>query len=175
MPKTKLSSRIKIALLRIMEAMGTTASHWASNAKLRVQEINLEARRHEILTESSLRAFELWHNRVKLPKELSDMFTELSEIDDKLSILRAQKYAKVKMEGESADMDGAEVLHTGEAPAEPVACTPAVEAEPSAEEAEAPKPVRKAPVAAADKKATPRKIKKTPLSVKRQEKAKPKA
>ncbi|MBE0601289.1 MAG: hypothetical protein IH607_05830 [Firmicutes bacterium] len=100
MSQQKLSSRIKIAFLNIMQAFGSAASHWATNAKLRVQEINLESRRHEILTESSLQAFELWHNGVKLPKVLSDMFAELSSIDDKLSILRAQKYAKVKPEHE---------------------------------------------------------------------------
>ena len=98
MPNPKFSSRIKIAFLNIMQAMGAAASHLASNAKLRVNEINLESRRHEILTEFSLQAFEMWHNGVKLPQKLSDMFTELSEIDDKLSILRAQKFAKVNEE-----------------------------------------------------------------------------
>ncbi|MBN1777614.1 MAG: hypothetical protein JW811_05775 [Clostridiales bacterium] len=106
MPKTKLSSRIKIAFLNIMQAFGSAASHWATTAKLRVQEINLEARRHEILTESSMRAFELWHNGVKLPKELSDMFHELSGIDDRLSVLRAQKYAKVKAEQDEISESG---------------------------------------------------------------------
>lgn len=124
MPKTKLSSRIKIALLRIMEVLGTTASHWASSAKLRVQEINLEARRHEILTEASLQAFELWHNGVKLPKELSDMFKELSGIDDKLSILRAQKYAKVKIESDDATADGEAALPAEEPKTEAPACEP---------------------------------------------------
>ena len=83
-----------------MQAFGSAASHWATSAKLRVQEINLESRRHEILTKASLQGFELWHNGAKLPKELADMFQEISLIDDKLSIVRAQKYAKVKVEGE---------------------------------------------------------------------------
>ena len=48
MPKRKLSSRIKIALLNIMEALGAAASHMASSAKVRVAEINLQSRRHEI-------------------------------------------------------------------------------------------------------------------------------
>ena len=98
MTKNSFSSRLKIAFLNIMQAFGSAANQWATNAKLRVQEINLESRRHEILTKASLQAFELWHNGVKLPKELSDMFTEISVIDDKLSIVRAQKYAKVKEE-----------------------------------------------------------------------------
>ena len=105
MPKPKFSSRLKIAFLNIMQAFGSAASQMASNAKLRVNEINLESRRHEILTEFSLQAFAMWHNGVKLPKELSDMFTELSEIDDKLSILRAQKFAKVHEDSVDALQD----------------------------------------------------------------------
>lgn len=100
MSKQKLSSRIKIAFLNAMQAFGSAASHWATNAKLRVQEINLESRRHEILTKASMQGFELWHNGVKLPKELADMYAEISVIDDKLSIVRAQKYAKLNTEGD---------------------------------------------------------------------------
>lgn len=124
MSQQKLSSRIKIALLNAMQAFGSAASHWATNAKLRVQEINLEARRHEILTESSLQAFELWHSGVKLPKELNDMFAEISAIDDKLSVLRAQKYAKLKPEGDEAAADGKRPL-PDEIDAEALVCTPA--------------------------------------------------
>jgi hypothetical protein len=154
MPKTTLSSRIKIAFLNIMQAFGAAASHMASNAKLRVQEINLEARRHEILTEFSLQAFEMWHNGVKLPKELADMFVELSEIDDKLSIVRAQKYAKVKVECEVVSDDGGESIPTecsiempaGEAPTgKPAAgANSASAAKPDSEKAAAPQGDRKA-------------------------------
>ncbi len=135
MPKTKFSSRIRIAFFNIMQAFGSAASHLASNAKLRVQEINLEARRHEILTEFSLQAFEMWHNGVKLPKELADMFVELSGIDDKLSILRAQKYAKVKVECEVVADDGGEPI--------PTECSVEVPAEeaPAEKPAAGPKPV----------------------------------
>lgn len=156
MPKTKFSSRLRIAFFNIMQAFGSAASHLASNAKLRVQEINLEARRHEILTEFSLQAFEMWHNGVKLPKELSDMFVELSGLDDKLSILRAQKYAKVKVECEVAGEDGEEPVPAecsidvpaGEAPAEKPAAEakPVSEAKPAAEKAAAPPRAKKTPV-----------------------------
>ena len=124
MSQQKLSSRIKIAFLNAMQAFGSAASHWATNAKLRVQEINLEARRHEILTESSLQAFELWHSGVKLPKVLNDMFAEISAIDDKLSVLRAQKYAKVKPENDETAIDGKHPL-PDEIDAEALVCTPA--------------------------------------------------
>lgn len=142
MPKTKLSSRIRIVFLNVMQAFGSAASHWASNAKLRVQEINLEARRHEILTESSLQAFELWHNGVKLPKELSDMFAEISAIDDKLSVLRAQKYAQLRPEHGDAT-EGGQPL-PDEIDAEALVCTPAPAADehkkPTAKKTGKPKP-----------------------------------
>ena len=122
MPKTKLSSRIKIAFLRIMEALGTTASPLGQQRQTACagDQYGIAPPR-DIDRVPGLRAFELWHNGVKLPKELSDMFTELSEIDDKLSILRAQKYAKVKVEGEEPDTDVEAALPVEEAPAEPEA------------------------------------------------------
>lgn len=103
MPKTNFPNRIKIAVLNIMQAFGSAASQMARNAKLRVSEINLESRRHEILTEFSLQAYEMWHSGVKLPKELSDMFTELNDLDNKLSVLRAQKFVKVENEEPSSE------------------------------------------------------------------------
>ena len=124
MPKSKFSSRMKIAFLNVMQAFGSAASQWASHAKLRVQEINLESKRHEILTESSLQAFELWHNGVELPPVLADMFAEISAIDDKLSVLRAQKYAKVKPEQDEASDDSEQRL-LDEIDAEALVCTPA--------------------------------------------------
>jgi hypothetical protein len=127
MSQQKLSSRIKIAFLNVMQAFGSAASNWANNAKLRVQEINLEARRHEILTESSLQAFELWHTGVKLPKELNDMFAEISAIDEKLSILRAQKYAKLKPENVKTAENGKHPL-SDEIDAEALVCAPAAHA-----------------------------------------------
>lgn len=99
------SSKVKITLLKGMEALGTTASNLASNAKLKVNEINLETRRREILTDFSLQAFELWQKGVQLPQSLSDMLTELSDIDNRLSVLRAQKYAKVNSSEPVASAD----------------------------------------------------------------------
>ena len=89
------SSRVKLTVLKGMEALGTTASNLASNAKLKVNEINLENRRREILTNFSLQAFELWQKGVELPAPLAEMLEELSDTEARLSVLRAQKYAKV--------------------------------------------------------------------------------
>ncbi len=98
-----LTRKLRIALLKGMEALGTTAASLASNAKLKVNEINLETRRREILTNFSLQAFELWQKGVTLPDPLSEMLTELSDIENRLSVLRAQKYAKVSEHSSAQD------------------------------------------------------------------------
>lgn len=129
MSKPSFSSKLKITLLKGMEAIGTSASNLAVNAKLKVNEINLETRRREILTDFSLQAFELWQKGVELPDPLSEMLTELSEIEDRLSVLRAQKYAKVA-NGEPADKctptasaDTDEATATEASEEAPVACS----------------------------------------------------
>ena len=95
MGKGLFLSQVRLTLLKWMEALGTTASTLASNAKLKAAEINLENHRREILSNFSLRAFEMWQKGVKLPDPLSEMLSELSETDDRLSVIRAQKYARV--------------------------------------------------------------------------------
>lgn len=108
MSKGKLGNRVKLAWLKSMEVLGTSASNLADNAKTKVAELNYESRRREILTEFSLKAFELWQKGVALPEPLSDMCQELSELDEKLSVLRAQKYAKLSSDGKNAPEQNAD-------------------------------------------------------------------
>ena len=96
---SRFTRKVRIAVLRGMEALGTSAANLASNAKLRVQELTLETRRREILSDFSLQAFELWQKGVALPPPLGDMLSELSDIDSRLNVLRAQKYAKLNPDG----------------------------------------------------------------------------
>lgn len=107
MAKDPFSSKIRLTLLKGMEAIGTSASNLASNAKLKASEINLENRRREILTNFSLRAFEMWQKGVSLPEPLNEMLVELCDIDDRLSVLRAQKYARVATPDTSSQDDPA--------------------------------------------------------------------
>ncbi len=94
-------NKIKLACLKGMEAIGKSASNLASNAHTKVTEINLETRRRELMGEFPLKAHDLWQNGVALPEPLGDMLAELNELDEKLSLLRAQRYATV--EAEEAD------------------------------------------------------------------------
>lgn len=128
--------KVRITLLKGMEAIGTTAASLASNAKVKVNELNLESRRREILTDFSLQAFELWQKGVQLPAPLSDMFTELSDIESRLSVLRAQKFAKVNCTDSTAAAGSSEAAPPAESDSSsagiPVVCSvlPAEDTEP---------------------------------------------
>lgn len=104
--KKNFGNRVKMAWLRSMEVLGTSASNLADNAKTRANELNYEARRREILTELSLKAFELWQKGVELPEPLMSMCREIDELDEKLNMLRAQKYARLAAEGKVPPIEG---------------------------------------------------------------------
>lgn len=124
----KWTKQLKLAWLKGMEVLGTSASNLASNAKHKVAEINLETRRREILTEFSIQAFDLWQKGETLPGSLSAMLQELSEVDERLSVLKAQKYAPVEGSGIREKAVETEVQEEGAAEAE--AQTPDAEFQP---------------------------------------------
>ena len=55
------------------------------------------------LTDLSLQAFELWQRGAQLPEPLATMLAELSDVESRLSVLRAQKFAKLNTERIAAD------------------------------------------------------------------------
>lgn len=109
-----LGNNVKLAFLKGLEAIGNGASNMASNAHHRLNEINLETRRRELMSELPVRALDLWQNGAELPEPLNAMLRELSELDEQLTVLRAQRYARVEVEkdsqdeGEGAGEEGAE-------------------------------------------------------------------
>ena len=130
---SKLNNRLKLAWLKSVEVIGTGASNLASNAKHKAAEITLETRRREIMTEFSLLALDLWQKGEQLPKPLDDLLVELTDIDERLSVLRAQKYATVGAQETTGDGQQTE---TTPAQVEPEQDDSADEGEPSLEESE---------------------------------------
>lgn len=72
----------------------------ATNAHQKLNEINLETRRRELLSEIPVRALDLWQQGEPMPQPLGDMLSELSALDEQLTVLRAQRYARVETEAE---------------------------------------------------------------------------
>ncbi len=97
-----LGNNVKMAFLKGLEALGKGASNMATNAHQKLNEINLETRRRELLSEIPVRALDLWQQGEPMPQPLGDMLSELSSLDEQLTVLRAQRYARVEAEGESA-------------------------------------------------------------------------
>ena len=89
-------NKVKLTVLKGMEAVGQSASSLASNAQQKLQELNLETQRREILSAFPLKAYDLWQKGEALPEPLDKMLRELSDLDERLGVLRAQRYAKVE-------------------------------------------------------------------------------
>ena len=107
-------NKVKLTMLKGMEAVGQRASSMASSAQQKLQELNLETQRREILSEFPLRAYDLWQKGEQLPEPLAKMMADLGDLDERLGVLRAQRYAKVeeakKAAGEQAPTAGDETV-----------------------------------------------------------------
>lgn len=85
---------VKALLLKGLERVGQTASSLASNAHQKLDVLNLETRRGELLHEIPVQALELWQSGVELPEKLSTLLAELNELDQQLTVIRAQRYPR---------------------------------------------------------------------------------
>lgn len=103
-----LGNKLKLTVLKGMEVVGQSASNLASNAQHKLQELNLETQRREILSDFPLRAYDLWQKGETLPEPLDKMLKELSELDERLGVLRAQRYAKVEAHAEDGEQSSDE-------------------------------------------------------------------
>lgn len=81
---------VKTAILKGIEAIGKGASTLAEGAQKKLDEINLESRRREILNEIPKCVRALYEQGVNLPEELMNLLNELGELDEKLQAVRPQ-------------------------------------------------------------------------------------
>ena len=93
-----IGKNIKDIWMKGMEAVGRRASDIASNTKYKVDEMNIVSRRAEIMKDFGMRAYALWQKGEKFPEELAAQLKELSELDEKLNDMRAERYASIKQE-----------------------------------------------------------------------------
>ena len=90
----QFGNKVKLTVLKGMEAIGQGASNLASNAQQRLQELNLDNQRRELLNAFPLKAYELWQKG--LPQPLEEMLKELKDVDERLNLIRAQRFAKLE-------------------------------------------------------------------------------
>jgi hypothetical protein len=99
-----MRGKMKKFWMKSMQAVGNTASSIASNTRYKVNEMNLQNRRREILNDFSSKAYALWMKGEKLPDELAEMMEELKGIDERLNDMRAERYAG-KLSDTARDME----------------------------------------------------------------------
>lgn len=92
----QFGNKVKLTVLKGMEAIGQGASNLASNAQQRLQELNLDNQRRELLNAFPLKAYELWQKGESLPQPLEEMLKELKDVDERLNLIRAQRFAKLE-------------------------------------------------------------------------------
>jgi len=97
-----------------VKAVNSAASSLASTTRYKVDEMNLQNRRREVLNSVSQCAWQLWTSGVELPEELKVLMLEIEKIDEELEEMReAQKEQKDKKdapEEPAAEEDTAPVL-----------------------------------------------------------------
>lgn len=120
-----LTDKIKSTWYKCIETLGQSAANMADNAKQKLNEINMEARRKEVVSDLPNRLLQMWKDGVELPEELSDVLAELNGLEEELAAFRAARLAK-KMK--PAITDGSD--------AEPVAAEAAEEAQDETESEE---------------------------------------
>lgn len=96
-----------------MKAIGNTAANIANNTRYKVDEVTLQNRRREVISDLANKAYALWLKGEQFPDQMSGMLNELKRLDEQLNDMRAEKYASsrkaVSADTEPAGPDDAEV------------------------------------------------------------------
>lgn len=109
-----IRNSLKGLFVKGMEAIGNTASNIASNTKFKVDEMNLVNRRREILSSFGQKSYEMWQKGEHFPTVLEEQLMELSQLDEQLNMLRAERLANLNSSDEKNDPSLTEETAFGE-------------------------------------------------------------
>ena len=126
---------LRTAFLKGIEALGKGASSLADGAQKKLDEMNLETRRREILAAIPKCVSELYAQGVELPQQLTDLLGELKELEEKIKAMRPQPAPVEEPAAEEAEEGSAEEAAPAEEAAEE-ACECGCEEAPAQEPAE---------------------------------------
>lgn len=94
--KKDLREKFKTLWIRGMKAVGNTAASIANNTRYKVDEVTLQNRRREVMSDLANKAYALWLKGEPFPEPMSRMLEELKQIDEQLNDMRAEKYASAQ-------------------------------------------------------------------------------
>ena len=109
---------LRTAFLKGIEALGKGASSLADGAQKKLDEMNLETRRREILAAIPKCVSELYAQGVELPQQLTDLLGELKELEEKIKAMRPQPAPVEEPAAEEAEEGSAEEAVPAEEAAE---------------------------------------------------------
>lgn len=91
--KNEIRDKAKAIWIRGMKAIGNTAANIANNTRYKVDEVTIQNRRREVLSDLAQKAYALWLKGEAFPAEMEKMLGELKRLDEQLNDMRAEKYA----------------------------------------------------------------------------------
>ena len=103
-----IGENIRKFVTRGVEAIGNTASNLANNTKQKINNINLNNQRKELIEELGRKAYECWINGGNLPEELTDEIMQIAEIDQQLDGTRQEQEVSVPESDEMPEIDCSE-------------------------------------------------------------------
>lgn len=86
-----LGKTMRETWIKSMEAISTAARGLANNTRYKVEELNLQSRRRELLNGFGATAYELWQKGERFPEEAEKLLRELDDLDAALKALEAEK------------------------------------------------------------------------------------
>ena len=89
-----ISKILTEAWLKVNEGIGSAANSIADATKEKVNEINLNSRRSEVLNQLVPKIVEIYRSGATLPEELTTILKELTDIEDQLAALKPAPAAK---------------------------------------------------------------------------------
>lgn len=104
-----ISKILTEAWLKVNEGIGSAANTIADATKGKVNEINLNSRRSEILNQLAPKIVELYKSGVQLPEELMSILKELTDIEDRLAALKPAPTPKAPVMNVPDEEDDAEI------------------------------------------------------------------
>lgn len=90
-------------LLQSVKAVNSAASSVASTTRYKVDELNLQNRRKELMNAASELAYTLWKRGDAMPEGLAEILEKVAQVDDNLSVMREER----KQEAERAKAEKA--------------------------------------------------------------------
>lgn len=125
----EVGKTLREAWIKSMESISAAANGLASNTRYKVEEMNLQSRRRELLNGFGQKAYALWKQGEAFPEEAEKILREIGEVDQALEALEAERQERAKA-AEAASEQPAEEPATDEPVDTEPAEAKAVEAEP---------------------------------------------